>query len=165
MYLKKYIVIISKEIMGNIFTKKAKKVANEIVHPPTPPRVSIMEPSPAVTEDSLTPQVDAHNVDEKYVSENLPSSSEVSVASAISETSAVDKIPHYVTPLIPSVIQVAPCDFPPSLESSRKPSLEEGEIFITPTLTVGSPRTSFSTQEPLEPIEECSTSKESNDLN
>ncbi len=149
--------------MGNIFTKKAKKSANETILPPTPPRVSIMEPSPTPTDDSLTPQVDAHEMDEKYVSENLPSSSENSIDSSHSESSTVDKIPHYVTPLIPSIIQVAPCDFPPSLESSRKPSLEEGEIFVTPTLTI-TPRTSISLQDPLEPIEECSTSKETNDI-
>ncbi len=148
--------------MGNIFTKKSKKVVYETALPPTPPRVSIMEPSPTPTVDSMMPQVEP---DEKYISENLPSSSEVSVAStAHTESSEVDKIPHYVTPLIPSIIQVAPCDFPPSLESSRKPSLEEGEIFVTPTVTIVSPRTSFSLQDPLEPIEECSTSKEENDL-
>lgn len=113
-----------------------------------------MEPSPTVTEDSLTPQVD----DEKNVMENLPSSSDNSTVSSSPTTATiVDQIPHYVTPLIPSIIQVAPCDFPPSLESSRKSSLEEGEIFVTPTVTIGSPRTSFSVQDPLEPIEECST--------
>lgn len=144
--------------MGNIFTKKSKPL------PPTPPRVSIMEPSPTPTVDSVIPQVDEPmELDEKYVSENLPSSSEVSVASsAHTESSAVDKIPHYVTPIIPSIIQVVPCDFPPSLESSRKPSLEEGEIFVTPTLTIVTPRTSISLHDPLEPIEECST-KESNE--
>ena len=163
--------------MGNIFTKKSKKVTIEhvspptpprvSVSPPTPPRVSVMEPSPEVsplsTDDSLSPQVSQVStlptIDEKDVSENLPSSSETSTSSSPTTATLVDQIPHYVTPLIPSIIQVQPCEFPPSLESSRKQSLEEGEIFVPPTMIIVSPRNSISLQDPLEPIEECTTTE------
>jgi len=149
--------------MGNIFTKKSNKITIEHVSPPTPPRVSVMEPSPEVsplsTDDSLSPQVSQVSalptIDEKDVSENLPSSSETSTSSSPTTATLVDQIPHYVTPLIPSIIQVKPCDFPPSLESSRKQSLEEGEIFVVPSMIIVSPRNSISLQDPLEPIEEC----------
>lgn len=146
--------------MGNLFSKK-KKIQTS---PPTPPRISIMEPEPEpmpiptpapiqFTEDP------ALLSDEKYVPENLPSSSETSTSSSPTTATLVDQIPHYPTPLISSVIQVQPCDFPPSLESSRKQSLEEGEIFVVPSMTIVSPRTSISLEDPLETIEECNTTE------
>ncbi len=150
--------------MGNLFSKKKIQTS-----PPTPPRASVMEPDPIeapqpivlsptqstqITETTPTPYVD-----EKYVPENLPSSSETSTSSSPSTATLVDQIPHYVTPLIPNIIQVQPENFPPSLESSRKQSLEEGEIFVPPTMLIVSPRTSISLQDPLEPIEECVTTE------